>query len=261
MSSGFLCGVPERTRVRQHVAAGAEPLDLRELGRAVRAGVAVDSELAPAELPDEKIPLPVAVEVVEVGRGMAEVGVDRLAAGLEADRLLEILGEERQEDGRDQGSPTRGRDGPYPDGRARSGPGRFRPESSREEGNDRENSIEQNSLPADQVIPENLRRESGKERHIRRRMEEDERQREPQGSPPPVRGSESPQVEPRYQRGGRRHARERGERKRNAVDSRPESEDGKGNRGRDPICGAPGKSEERSAARQSSSSSIVYSSG
>src|SRR5205814_2553689 len=75
---------------RRHFAVEFDAL--RELGRVLRPVIAIDPQDAVAELADEQVAFAVTEEIADKRRGMADVGVDELAAGLQADRRGEVGG-------------------------------------------------------------------------------------------------------------------------------------------------------------------------
>jgi len=84
---------------RGHTALFLALLELhagRVLRLRVRADVLVKPEDALAELADEQIVLAVAVKVDDQGRRVADVGIDRLPRGFQANRRCELVGEFRR---------------------------------------------------------------------------------------------------------------------------------------------------------------------
>src|SRR5262249_20389851 len=97
------------TSPRRHAAVVAAVLELspgRQPGQVVRPLVPVDPEQTFAELADQQVVDPVAVEVAYEGRGGADVGVDRLAGRLDPYRRRQLAGPGRRqpEEGQQQGS-------------------------------------------------------------------------------------------------------------------------------------------------------------
>ena len=79
----------------RHFAVGAsrlEPPESAELRSGVDALIPIDAELSVPKLPDQQVGFPVPIKVSDERRGMANLDIDGLSVGLDAERGAQFAG-------------------------------------------------------------------------------------------------------------------------------------------------------------------------